>query len=175
MIKKIFSAVILTAMLFFAQNVFAAHDFTYQVHVQDKGWLPPVGNGEVTGSIGKNRRLEAIVINLDSDDIEYNAHVENIGWQGWTRSGVVAGTVGEALRMEAIRIRLRGSLAERYDVCYRAYVHNIGWQDWVRNGEVAGTEGRALMMEAIQIELVKKSDNNVRGRHDRRRYDDYAW
>ena len=165
---------ILAAMILFTQNAFAAPNMTYQVHVQDKGWLPPVGNGEVTGSIGKGRRMEAIVIHLD-DDIEYNAHVQNIGWQGWTRSGVVAGTVGEALRMEAIRIRLRGRLADRYDVYYRAYVQNIGWQDWVRNGGVAGTEGEGLRMEAIQIDLVKKGEDHNRDRYERRDYDRYDW
>ena len=159
MIRKIFSLMILAAMILFTQNAFAAPNMTYQVHVQDKGWLPPVGNGEVTGSIGKGRRMEAIVIHLD-DDIEYNAHVQNIGWQGWTRSGVVAGTVGEALRMEAIRIRLRGRLA---------------WQDWVRNGGVAGTEGQGLRMEAIQIDLVKKGEGYNRDRYERRDYDRYDW
>ena len=172
MIRKIFSLMILAAMILLTQNAFAAPNMTYQVHVQDKGWLSPVGNGEVTGSIGKGRRLEAIVIHLDND-IEYNAHVQNIGWQGWTRSGVVAGTIGEALRMEAIRIRLRGRLAERYDVYYRAYVQNIGWQDSVMNGGVAGTEGQALRIEAIQIELVRKGDGYGLDRH-RRDYDRYG-
>ena len=106
MIRKIFATLILTAIMFFAQSVSADSHITYQVSVQDYGWMSPVGDGRVAGTTDQGKRLEAIVINF-SDGIEYNAHVQDIGWQGWTYSGGVAGTVGESRRMEAIRIRLR--------------------------------------------------------------------
>ena len=34
----------------------------YQVHVQGKGWLPPVRDGELAGTVGESRRVEAIRI-----------------------------------------------------------------------------------------------------------------
>ena len=106
MIRKIFATMILTAIIFFAQNVSADSHVTYQVSVQDYGWMSPVSDGRVAGTTDQGRRLEAVIINF-SDGIEYNAHVQDIGWQGWTYSGGVAGTVGESRRMEAIRIRLK--------------------------------------------------------------------
>lgn len=183
MFKKFFAALLLTAIIFFAQNVSAAH-ITYQVSVKDYGWMHPVGDGEVAGTTGEDRRIEAIVI--DFDGIEYNAHVRDIGWQGWRYSGEVAGTIGEGLRMEAIRIRLTGRYEDKYDVLYRAHVKDYGWLGWVRNGEVAGTTDEGLRMEAIQIRIVRKGDyydddyERDRYRRDRRygRYDDdddYRW
>ena len=123
MIRKIFATVILTAIMFFAQSVSADSRLTYQVSVQDIGWMHPVSDGRVAGTTDQKKRLEAIVINF-SDGIEYNAHVQDMGWQGWTYSGGVAGTVGESRRMEAIRIRLTGRAAQNYDVLYRA--HKVG-------------------------------------------------
>lgn len=170
MIKKVFAAVIMSVLFLAAQNVSAAPDISYSTHMQDYGWKPPVGNDQIAGAIGKGKRLEALIINCAG--IEYCAHVENYGWQHWVRNGEVAGTVGENLRMEALRIRLRGNLADRYDVYYRVYLHKGGWQDWVRNGEMAGTTGESLRIEAVQIRLVKK---NGRSDYysDSDDYDDY--
>lgn len=176
MIKKFFGVVILL-MIALTQNAFAEPRISYQVHVQDYGWMPPVSEGRVAGTTGENRRIEAIIINCP-EGIEYNAHIQDYGWEGWMDSGVVAGTVGEGRRLEAIRIRLTGSIANSYDVYYRAHVENFGWQDWVSNGRIAGTEGRGLRMEAIQIRLVKKGDdrNNFRHRRGgyRHGYEDYS-
>ena len=169
MIRKFFGAVFL-AMIFFAQSAMAAPHIEYQVHVQDYGWMQPVADGEVAGTIGRSKRIEALIINF-SEGVEYNAHVQNIGWQGWRNSGDVAGTIGESLRLEAIRIKLTGYLANEYDIYYRAHVQNIGWMDWVRNGQVAGTEGQNLRMEALQIEVVRKGSGYERGRHRRSRYE----
>ena len=170
MIRKIFATLLLTAIIFFAQNVSASSNLSYQVSVQDIGWMHSVRDGEVAGTTDRGKRLEAIIINF-SDGIEYNAHVQDIGWQGWTNSGGVAGTVGESRRMEAIRIKLTGRLASSYDVYYRAHVQNIGWQNWVRNGEIAGTEGESLRIEALQIKIVQKNsrddDYNRDRHHDR--------
>ena len=182
MIRKIFATLLLTAIIFFAQNVSAAN-ITYQVSVKDYGWMHPVGDGQVAGTIGEGRRLEAIVINFDG--IEYNPHVQDYGWRGWVPSGVIAGTTGESRRMEAIRIRLTGRYANRYDVIYRVHIEDYGWLDWVGNGEIAGTTGEGLRIEAIQIRIVQKGsgyggygdygddEEYYRGRHrDRRRYGD---
>ena len=169
MIKKFFGAIFL-AMIFFAQSALASPHINYQVHVENYGWMQPVADGEVAGTVGHGKRIEAIVIDFP-EGIEYNAHVQNIGWQGWCYSGEVAGTVGESLRLEAIRIKLKGHYASEYDVYYRAHVQNIGWMEWVRNGQVAGTEGQNLRMEALQIELVRKGSGYERGKHGRNRYE----
>jgi uncharacterized protein YjdB len=40
----------------------APYRIEYHVHVQGKGWLPWVKNGEWTGTQGESRRIEAIEV-----------------------------------------------------------------------------------------------------------------
>ena len=124
MLKKIFVAVLMAAMILFAQNVSA--QFSYQANVEGSGWMTPVGMGKVAGTTMQAKRLEALIINFDGG-IKYSAHVQNVGWQQWVTSSNVAGTVGQGLRMEAIRIQLVGQAEQNYDIYYRAHVENAGW------------------------------------------------
>lgn len=162
MIKKFFPAVIFALMIAFAQNVQAYEYITYQANVEGLGWMAPVNDGEIVGTVGESRRLEALKINFNGG-IKYSAHVQNIGWQDWSYEGSIAGTVGKNLRMEAIRIELVGRTTQYFDIYYRAHVQNIGWLGWAKNGEPAGTAGGALRMEAIQIQLVDKDAPFERG------------
>lgn len=157
MIRKIFAAVILTAMLFFAREAAAYEGITYQANVEGLGWMQPVKDGEIVGTTGQARRMEALIIEFNGG-IKYRAHVQNIGWQNWSYAGETAGTVGKNLRMEAVQIELVGRTAQYFNVYYRAHVENIGWLGWAKNGEPAGTAGAGLRLEALQILLVDKED-----------------
>ena len=167
--KKFFAVIIAVIIILSAQVTFAATRTVYlnfQAYVQDMGWQKSVSNGQVAGTVGKGKRIEAILINLmdgTRNMIQYCAHVQNIGWQDWKESGSVAGTAGQNLRMEAIRIRLVGEYAKVLDIYYRAHVQNGGWLGWAANGEPAGTEGAALRMEALQIQIVPKGTKISRG------------
>ena len=161
MIRKLFTAVILAA-IFFVAPCASAENFSYQANVEGVGWMPDVALGEVAGTTGQAKRMEALIINFNGG-IKYSAHVQNIGWQPWAYSGEVAGTVGQNLRMEAVRIQMVGRTEQYYDVYYRVHVQNIGWLGWAKNGEPAGTAGAALRMEAIQIQLVEKGSEFNRG------------
>ena len=92
-------------MIFFAQNVSAQDNFSYQANVEGNGWMKAVKEGEVAGTVMQAKRLEALIINFNGG-IKYSAHVQNYGWQDWVYAGGVAGTVNQNLRMEAIQIRL---------------------------------------------------------------------
>ena len=162
MVRKIFAALLLSTMIFFAQNVSAQSELSYQANVEGSGWKEPVKNGEVAGTVMQAKRLEALIINF-AGGIKYSAHIQNFGWQDWVYAGGVAGTVGQNLRMEAIRIQLTGRAEKYFDVYYRAHVQNVGWLGWAKNGEPAGSAGASLRMEAIQIQLVNKGSNFNRG------------
>ena len=133
---------------------------SYTTHIQSIGWQGVVRNGELAGTVGDSKRLEAIKINLEdapySGNIEYRTHVQTYGWQGWVKNGAVSGTNGEAKRLEAIQIRLTGEIAKYYDVYYRIQVQSFGWLGWAKNGEYSGSAGHAKRLEAIQIILVEK-------------------
>ena len=129
----------------------------YTTHIQDIGWQNQVKDGEIAGTEGQAKRLEAIKITLkDLKDvkIKYQTHVQDIGWQDWKYDGTLAGTEGESKRLEAIRIELEES--DKYSVMYRVHIQDIGWQDWRYDGEKAGTEGQSKRLEAIQIKIVEK-------------------
>jgi len=140
------------------QNIAFIPVVTYQSHVQDIGWQGWVNNGEISGTSGQSKRLEAMNIKLVnvSGGIEYRTHVQDIGWMDWVADGALSGTSGQSKRLEAIQIRLTGAAAEQYDVYYRVHAQNNGWLDWAKNGESSGTAGFGYRLEAIQIVLVSK-------------------
>lgn len=89
---------------------------SYQVHVQNKGWMGVVENGNFAGTTGEGLRIEAIKINLtglDGYEVYYRGHVQNKGnipvidnaW-GWVKNGTELGTTGESLRLESIEIKI---------------------------------------------------------------------
>ncbi|WP_294581720.1 Ig-like domain-containing protein, partial [uncultured Thomasclavelia sp.] len=102
---------------------FKQHYVKYATHVQDIGWLGNVYDGNVSGTEGQSKRLEAITIKLDnpqySGSIRYRTHIQDIGWQSWRADGAMAGTSGQSKRLEAIEIDLTGEMASHYDIYYR--------------------------------------------------------
>jgi uncharacterized protein YjdB len=81
----------------------------YTTYCQTYGWLPWAANGELGGTDGESKRMEAIKIQLTGKDkgkydIYYRVKSQGYGWQGWTGNGNPAGTVGRSKRIEAIQI-----------------------------------------------------------------------
>ena len=57
---------------------------SYRAHVAYNGWLPWQKDGEVAGTVGESRRMEAIKIKLAGDytgDVIYQTYVSDMGWQ----------------------------------------------------------------------------------------------
>ena len=91
----------------------------YQVHVEGYGWTGWKKNGQVAGTTGESRRVEAIRFRLiDKQETEEiflhgNAHVENIGWCGFVPENEVCGTTGEARKLESLQFSLVGKDADK--------------------------------------------------------------
>ncbi len=135
---------------------------SYETHVQNIGWQSTKENGELAGTTGQSKRLEAIGIQLDSQyegSVNYQTHVQDYGWQKVMTDGELAGTTGQSKRLEAIRIWLSGDIANHYSVQYRVHVSNLGWLDWVSDGMIAGTTGRSIKIEGIQIQFIELLEN----------------
>lgn len=133
----------------------------YCTHIENFGWDVFVKDGNTSGKINNNKRIEAIQIKLNTNNslvngISYSAHVQNVGWQSWKEDGKISGTTGEEKRLEAIKIKLTGEIVNYYDVYYRVYVQDNGWMSWAKNGNAAGTAGYGYRLEGIQVVLVKK-------------------
>jgi subtilisin family serine protease len=128
----------------------------YQAHVANLGWLAPVSDGQVAGTTGQSRQMEAAIIqlvNLPGVSVGYQAHVANYGWLGEVYDGQVAGTTGQSRRMEAITIRLINAPPGMH-VCYEAHVAGLGWLGEVCDGQVAGTTGQSRQMEALRVRII---------------------
>lgn len=121
----------------------------YEVHVQDIGWQSSKENGEIAGTEGQAKRIEAIKISA-SENIKYRVHIQDIGWTEWVPNDCVAGTVGQSKRLEAIEIVTEGSKLRA-----TAHIQDIGWEE-VKEGNIIriGTEGRALRLEALRLEFI---------------------
>lgn len=140
-----------------------------QVHIQDYGWLPWKNAGEMLGTTGEKKRMEAIRLRLEYDeeipeekrytgDVEYRVHVQDYGWLPWKKNGDMSGTVGEKKRIEAIQIRLTGEMEENADVYYRVHSSYVDWLGWAKNGSLAGTETMSQQAEAMEIRLMNKGE-----------------
>ena len=96
-------------------------DIVYTTHVQTYGWKDGKPedttraswkkNGEMSGTSGEAKRLEAICIDLTGEmgekyDIYYRVHAQSFGWLGWAKNGEESGTAGYAKRLEGIQIVL---------------------------------------------------------------------
>lgn len=144
-----------------SENPTVTPSVVYQGHVQDRGWIDWVADGQSAGTTGQCKRVEAIRVKIEGDDnlgVSYAAHVQDIGWMDAVSDGALAGTEGQCKRVEAFRMNLTGSDAKKYDIYYRVHAENIGWMNWAKNGEDAGTAGFCYRLEAIQIEIVPKGD-----------------
>lgn len=120
-------------------------DIQYRVHIQDIGWQEPKENGEIAGTEGKEKRIEAIEIYSDLP-IEYRAHVEGKGWLPWVKNGEMAGTEGEGRRLEAVDIK------SSKPIIAKAHIQNLDWQDEITGTEIRiGTVGESLRLEALTL------------------------
>ena len=130
--------------------------YTYTSHVQGIGWMPSVGDLEVSGTVGQKRRIEAIQVN--NSMLEYRTHLAQIGWTPWTvKKNQVSGTTGQSRSAQAITVRLKPEYIGKFDVYYRVHSATLGWLGWAKNGADAGTVGYDLQMEAYQVRILPKN------------------
>lgn len=160
------------------------HTYTlqYRVHVQTYGWQDWVDSGEIAGTTGEAKRLEAIEMRIVDEEgnpsedlhVEYRAHVQTYGWQDWTGDGQTSGTTGQAKRLEAVQIRLTGDESDSYVLDYKTHVQTLGWLGFAQDEELAGTQEFAKRMEAVQIYMnpVSSGHQPEDGRSFLREYTD---
>ena len=137
-------------------------------HVQNIGWMNPVGSGKTAGTTGRGLNLEALKISLEVDGassqeqvanaISVEAHVSNVGWQAAVGNGGTAGTTGRSRAVEALRVRLSGELSARYTVWYRVHSAEFGWLGWACDGADAGSAGYGRAVQAVQVAVLPKGE-----------------
>lgn len=120
---------------------------SYRAHLRDIGWCNWRSDGDMAGTVGQNRRIEAVQIaGIERTDVM--VHVADKGdleYRNITKDNVL-GTTGEGRRMEAIQIT-----GDNAHYVYKVHQRDIGWTKWVQSGEWAGEKGKALQLEAIRV------------------------
>lgn len=128
----------------------------YKAHVAFDGWQEPVEDGQIAGTFGQEKALEALQITEFGNEnlsVIATVHVQDYGWLDPKGVGEVIGTTGESKHIEAIRFDLVGDDAPNYEIFYRLHVQDYAFLNWSKNGEVNGTVGGNKRAEAIQIEV----------------------
>ena len=140
----------------------------YSSYIERTGWEKQFEkiDGQTSGTVGEEKRLEAIKISLgnaeeiyEEANIKYQVHMQDYGWMDWKQNGEIAGVIGKEKRLEAIRIKLENM--QGYSVIYRANIQDKGWTQWKSNGEEVGTTGQDLRLEAFEIKIVKTPNITV--------------
>lgn len=128
----------------------------YQAHTQDIGWREWVRDGQIAGSVGKAKQLEALRIDVGNLPLKLKAkvHIANIGWvtiDNVTKDTVI-GTTGKRLRIEAIELdEIENKTGKK--LYYQAHIATIGWTGKVPANYATGTVGLKKAIEAIRIWL----------------------
>lgn len=136
-------------------------NITYKTYIQNSGWTKDISNGQLAGSTGQSKSINAFELNAidfpEDGDIEYQVYLSNNKWSGYGQSGAIVGVNNDSLSIQAIQIKLTGTIAESYNVYYRIHTSNVGWLDWASNDQIAGTVGFNLPAEAVEVKLISKS------------------
>ena len=127
-------------------KIYEDSSIKYQVHVQSLGWQDWKYKGEIAGTVGKGKRMEAIRIDCDKE-IYAKAHIQSYGWvdYGKITKDTIIGTTGQSKRLECLC--LKG------DFEYRVHIAKVGWTTWTKADGICtlGSVGQQLSLEAIQI------------------------
>ncbi len=127
-----------------------APDLRYKAHIQRVGWTDWVNGGDVIGTEGECKRIEAIILEGNNGlDLRYRVHSENIGWSNWVNSGEVAGTTGQGLKIEAIEIEANKNLIAA------EHIQDVGWMPDSKGKNIfLGTQGKNLRLEAFKANIL---------------------
>lgn len=130
----------------------------YRVHTQDYGWLPEVRDGQIAGTTGQARRVEAIQFtHLPKGlELDIHAHIQNKGDMAYDSvmdgNLPIIGTVGQGLRLEGFNIHVLCNDTGK-KLKYDGHVQDVGWTGELPAGTPCGTAGQAKRMEAVKLWL----------------------
>ena len=132
------------------QSKITGSQLTYKVHIRDIGWTDWEKAGDIAGTEGQAKRIEAIILEGHNGlDLSYRVHMQDKGWSNWVSNGQVAGTTGQSRRIEAIEIKSNKTLE------VQEHIENVGWMPSSKGTEIRiGTEGKSLRLEAFKINVL---------------------
>ena len=125
-------------------------EVTYRGHLRETGWGNWQCDGAMIGSVGQNRRMEALQID-PVKHMDVKVHIKDQGdkvYRNITKDTII-GTTGQNLRLEALYINSADTV-----YLYRVHQKDIGWSEWCVNGQWAGQKGKGKQIEAVEIKVA---------------------
>lgn len=130
----------------------------YNAHVEEIGWQGWKNCGEVAGTTGESKRLEALKIKSDKYDIYASAHIQDIGWvdYGKVDENTIIGTTGEAKKLECLKLKIVEKGTDNIKCKFRVHIEDYGWTPFTNADGICtlGTVGQFLRIEAIEIKEI---------------------
>lgn len=136
-----------------SDSLSSQYDLWYRVHVQDIGWLDWAKNGEVAGTTGMAKHVEAVQVIMQKKgasapgptdspsvglvSINYSSVSGSSSWGQTVQNGATSGTMGQDLPLHAIRVQLPTNVSG--GVSYKTHLSNIGWGQHARTGQLRAT------------------------------------
>jgi uncharacterized protein YjdB len=125
----------------------------YRAYVSGVGWQEYRSQGEIAGTTGQSRAIEAIQLDLlnapANANVRYRVHVAFQGWLDWSDRGGIAGKPGEGLQIEAMQIGLQGVPEGTY-ISTEVHARDWGWLGHVRDFWETGTRYQSRRIEAFR-------------------------
>lgn len=83
----------------------------YRGLIAGSAWTNWVTDGALCGTTNRNKRMEALEIQLTGEianhyDIYYRTYIGGLGWFNWAKNGEASGTRGIGRRIDALQIKL---------------------------------------------------------------------
>jgi uncharacterized protein YjdB len=123
----------------------------YRACVNGRGWMDFQDSGDIVGSIGDGREIEALEFQYSGPgNLSIQICYRNEGWQEWAPAGVV-GAAGQGKRIKAIRMKLENGPEPKLRA--QAYVMGRGWLPNVSWNQIIGTTSDSLQIEALCVAL----------------------
>lgn len=130
-------------------------------------------NGELAGTSGQSKRIEAIRVKLTGEiakyyEVYYSVHLAKIGWCNYESAGRVTGTIDLSKKIEALKICLVKKDAEtapntsgvKYvegyksgNFYYNGYIKGVGATGNVSHGNTVGTIGKKQQLQSLTLYL----------------------
>ena len=111
----------------------AINDFglKYRAHVRNFGWLDWVHDGQVAGTVGQSKRLEAIQIDTGDTGLKLKAtaHIQRDGTvnYGVITKNTIIGTTGQSKRLEALELEVVEGLPKGKNLYLQFHFAKDGW------------------------------------------------
>lgn len=131
------------------------------LNAETMSWSDPVTDGSML-QVGAAGAMSLCIYPANSmfGDIIYRTYSTGAGWTNWVLSG--AHTAWDAkLPIEAVQIRLKGQIADSYNVFYSAMLSDGSICGWASNGSSTGALSTGSHITGLRVTLVARGGESA--------------